>query len=84
MAPMFRSTSNRIEILSDSGEAKIRELCPVVTIYEDIRLDTRHFWAKRGPLPSTYPFQIAMNHVAGVKKEKAFSNITQLEVGVSA
>ena len=42
MAPIFRSTSNRIEVLSDSGEAKIREQCTVVPIDEDIRLDTCH------------------------------------------
>ena len=35
-------------------------------------------------LPTTYPFEITMNHVTGVKKEKALSNITQLAVGVSA
>ena len=49
----------------------------VSAIYEDVRLpDTRYFCVKAGLLLTTYPFEITMNHAAGVEKLKAFSDIT--------
>ena len=86
MAPLARSDPFGIQVLSDDGDAKIREPCMrgvVNNVHKHVLLMGRQGGGKERFRITTYSFEISVDHIAGVKIMEALSDPGQLVTGMN-
>ena len=72
---LILDTSHGIQIQSDSSETKVRDPRITGVVHEDVRLGTCQYGRETAVRTITYPFEVPMNHIAGVEVAEALSDV---------
>jgi len=83
VAVVTRGGPHGVQVLSDRGEAEIRNSRMTRAVHKDIWLAGCQYSSEARSRSATYSLEIPMNHVAGVEVAQALSNVGQLVTGVS-